>query len=84
MTKGTNLHEWFQIVLRQNLRTMDEIRAAGEKLLTNQQMTYRLYASAMTSTKAKEDFEHFAAKIYEFVQKYIVGACVGAKTNGKV
>lgn len=73
MTVGSIVHELFQTVLRQNLTTRDEIKTISDKMLSDDGMAYTLYASSMNSADAKKEFDDFLDKIYNFVQRYIVG-----------
>lgn len=73
MTIGSLVHELFQTVLRRKLTTRDDIKAVSDKMLTDGGMAYTLYASSMNSSEARTEFDGFLDKIYEFMQKYIVG-----------
>lgn len=73
MTIGSIVHELFQTVLRRKITTRDEIKAVSDKMLTDGGMAYTLYASSMNSSEARIEFDSFLDKIYEFMQKYIVG-----------
>lgn len=73
MTVGTIVHELFQTVLRRKITTRDGIKAISDKMLADTGMAYTLYASSMNTSEARNEFEGFLDKIYEFMQKYIVG-----------
>lgn len=82
MTVGSIIHELFQIALRQRLTTRAQIKAASEKMLQNPEMSYTLYASSMTSTEARKEFDGFLDKVHWFMQRYIEG--VPQPTDKKV
>lgn len=82
MTVGSIVHELFQIALRQRLTTREQIKAASEKMLTNEQMSYTLYSSSMTSAETRKEFDGFLDKIYNFMQRYIEG--IAPPPNKKV
>lgn len=81
MTIGSLVHELFQAVLRRKLTTRDEIKVVSDRMLADSGMAYTLYASSMNSSEARTEFDGFLDKIYEFMQKYIVG---NASTDKKV
>lgn len=81
MIVGSIVHELFQIALRQRLTTREQIKAASEKMLENDEMSHTLYSSEMTSVEARKEFDGFLDKIYDFMQRYIEGI---APPNKKV
>lgn len=76
MTIGSIVHELFQIVLRRRLTTREQIKALSEEMLTDGGMAYTLYASSMNSTEARNEFDGFLDKIYDFMQRYVEGKAI--------
>lgn len=73
MTVGSIVHELLQLVLRRKLKTLEEIRAVSDELLSDPQMAFTLYASQMASNEARAEIDKFLDKIYNFVQRFING-----------
>lgn len=73
MTVGSIVHELLQLVLRRKLKTLEEIRAVSEELLSDQQMAFTLYASQMASNEARVEVDKFIDKIHTFVERFVNG-----------
>lgn len=73
MTVGSIVHELLQLVLRRNLKTLDEIRAVSDELLADPQMAHTLYASQMSSNEARGEIDKFVDKIHAFVERFVTG-----------
>lgn len=73
MTVGSMVHELLQLVLRRKLKTMEEIRAVSDELLSDPQMASTLYASQMASDEARAEIDKFLEKIHDFVGRFVNG-----------
>lgn len=73
MTVGSIVHELLQLVLRRNLKTLEEIRAVSVELLSDPQMAHTLYASQMSSDEARGEIDKFVDKIHAFVERFVNG-----------
>lgn len=73
MTIGSMVHELLQLVLRRKLKTMEEIRAVSDELLSDPQMASTLYASQMASDEARTEIDKFLEKIHDFVGRFVNG-----------
>lgn len=71
MTIGSIVHELFQIVLRRRATEREQIKAISEEMLTDGGLTHTLYSSNMNATEARNEFDNFIDKIYDFMQRYV-------------
>lgn len=84
MTVGSIVHNLFQIVLRRRLTTREQIKNVSEEMLSDSGVAYALYSSSMNKTEASNEFDCFLDKIYEFMQRYVVGNGPTNPANDKV
>lgn len=71
MTIGSIVHELFQVVLRRRLMTRELIQGVAEQMLADGGLAQNLYASNMKTSEARQEFDGFIEKIYEFMQRYV-------------
>lgn len=76
MTFGSLIHEIFQIVIKRNLRSHQDIEIVCREILSNQSTNFTLYASEITSKEAWDEIEKFIPTIEQFIQRYIDGTNV--------
>lgn len=73
MTVGSIVHELLQLVLRRKLKTLEEIRAVSDEMMSDPQMAFTLYASQMASNEARAEIDKFLDKIHVFVDRFVEG-----------
>lgn len=84
MTIGSIVHELFQIILRRRLTTREQIQAISEEMLGDGGLAQTLYASNMNASEARNEFDYFIGKIYDFMQQYVECEIPKASNNPKV
>ncbi|KAL1116792.1 hypothetical protein AAG570_005264 [Ranatra chinensis] len=71
MVIGSLVHELLQEVLKQNLRTMDDINGLFKRMTQSKDFIYRLYSEGMEYDKTVGELSQFVPQVHKFVRKYL-------------